>query len=142
MFCSKKTTLNLFISFFVLSQVVFLYFMQVRRINPCVREKLILVWKFLLKTSQMYAKSVFTRNIVHSQEVIYSLKRLHIGKEIWLNSKILPPNFPLQLFWLKKTCWYMCPFTFYFWRIYYNILILIDIFNLINLSRWHYDSIV
>lgn len=142
MFCSKKTTLNLFISFFVLSQVVFLYFMQVRRINPCVREKLIMVWKFLFKTSQMYAKSVFTRNIVHPQEVIYSLKRLHIGKEIWLNSKILPPNFPLQLFWLEKTCWYMCPFTFYFWRIYYNILILIDIFSLINLSRWHYDSIV
>jgi hypothetical protein len=37
--------------------------------------------------------------------MVDSLKGLHLGKKIWLNSKILPPNFPLKLFWLELVVW-------------------------------------
>lgn len=53
--------------------------------------------KFLIETTQVHAKNILARYIVHTQEVVHSLPGQHLCEEIWLDSEILPPDFPLYI---------------------------------------------
>lgn len=138
----EKTVWDLLVPLFILPLIVLLNFVKVRRIKPCVRKKLVVVWKFLSESSQMNAKSIFPCYVVHPEKVINSLERLHVWKKVWLNAKILPPNLPLKFFWLELTRRNLSPLSFDFCRINYNIVVVWDVCWLFYLfGRYDYPVI-
>ena len=139
---SEKTVWDLFIPLFILPLVVLLNFVKVRRIEPCMRKKLVVVRKLLAESSQMNTKSIFPCDIVHPKKVINSLERLHVWKKVWLNAEILPPNLPLKFFWLELTRRNLSPLSFDFSRINYNIVVIWNVCWLFNLFRRYDDPVV
>lgn len=94
----------LLVSFFVLARAVLNYLVQVCGVQPRMGEEAIMLLEFFAEPAQMHAKCVLASDIIHSQEVVNSLKRLHLGEEIRLDSKVLPPDLPLEFSGLELLC--------------------------------------
>ena len=71
--------------------------MKILRVQPGLREEVVLVWELLLETLQVDRQSVLARDVVHAKEVIDSLVRLQRRQKVRRDAKVLPTDLPIEL---------------------------------------------
>lgn len=74
---------------------VLLYLIEVCRVHPCGREKIVVVREFFLEALQVHTKWALATNIVHAQKVVCSLRVAHTTKEIGCHATVSPENIPV-----------------------------------------------
>ena len=65
------------------------------RQNPSSREELVLVGKGSLDLHQISSHEVLPRDLLDSRKMVNFLIWLHLGKEIWRNSNVVPSDIPV-----------------------------------------------
>ena len=72
------------------------------RHHICERKEIILIWKKFTHSHQMATKHVLSSEIIDSWDLINSLVKFHVLKELNINSSIKPCYVPIGFFLTSK----------------------------------------
>ena len=90
-----STIINQFFPFICFLFGVFLNFIEICGIHPRLRKEIIVIRKFLLESLKMHSKRALSTDIVHSQEMICSLRVGQTAEEFRRHTAVCPKNVPI-----------------------------------------------